>query len=149
MNRVFLLGELSKVEFSRARDDSPVCKLRVSTCSRAPGPSSSKHYTAWHTVIAFDGVAEACDGLGEGVVVFIQGFSRTIGDRARGQRSLVIAETITTLEGASVDLAELEVASPDISDLLEHVEWGMSEDEKERWREAWCWRVDYDRSRSG
>lgn len=150
MNRVFLLGELTRFESSRTRDGSPMCKLRVSTCSRGVGASSMTHHTAWHTVIAFDDVASACDDLsGEGEVLFVQGFSRTIGDRERGYRALVIAEAISRLDGASVDLAELEVAPPDISDLLEHVEWGMSEDEKELWREAWCWRVEYDRARSG
>lgn len=74
MNKVFLEGRLGDAPRIMRGAKGAIARLRVATnetIRRADG--TAEKFTEWHTVIAFNALAEACEGLQRGEFVSLNG----------------------------------------------------------------------------
>lgn len=72
LNRVQLLGNIGKVDFSVTAGGKPRAALRVATHEHINGAKK----TSWHTVIAWETLATQVKNLSAGARVFVEGSLR-------------------------------------------------------------------------
>lgn len=111
MNKVFLEGRLGDAPRIVRGDKGSIARLRVATnevIHRADGTTDKT--TEWHTVIAFNALAEACETLKKGDAVSLNGHLSTRSfqkqDGSKHSETQVIAAWI------SVPLQRARAASP-------------------------------------
>ncbi len=78
LNKVMLIGRIgAKPELRKTNAGDPVCRLRVATSHGVQQEGKAERETLWHTVVAFDRLAELCaEHLDKGRLVFVEGALR-------------------------------------------------------------------------
>lgn len=78
LNKVMLIGRIgSKPELRKTNSGDPVCRMRVATSHGVQQDGKAERETLWHTVVAFDRLAELCaEHLDKGRLVFVEGALR-------------------------------------------------------------------------
>jgi single-strand DNA-binding protein len=105
VNKVILVGRLGKdPEMRYTPQGTAVTTLSVATEHRwRDGGGKEQKETEWHTVVAWDKLAEACNQyLAKGRLVYIEGRLRTRewddDDKGKQRRTEVAAEVVRFLE---------------------------------------------------
>ena len=106
MNKAMLEGRLGQaVELRTTPQGKSVANFRLATERQWNGADGAPmSATDWHTVVAWEGLAEQCKDLREGTLVHVEGRlqTRSWEDRDRAEikhyRTEIIAHTITLVE---------------------------------------------------
>lgn len=115
INQAIIEGRLGQaVELRTTPQGKAVANFRVATERQWNGADGTPFTaTDWHTVVAWEGLAEQCKGLREGDMVYVEGRlqTRSWEDRDHSDikhyRTEIIANTIRPVE-AGVDVDEVE-----------------------------------------
>ena len=115
INQAIIEGRLGQaVELRTTPQGKAVANFRVATQRQWNGADGTPFTaTDWHTVVAWEGLAEQCKGLREGDMVYVEGRlqTRSWEDRDHSDikhyRTEIIANTIRPVE-AGVDVDEVE-----------------------------------------
>lgn len=78
LNKVMLIGRIgAKPELRKTQGGDAVCRLRVATSHGVRQEGQSERETLWHSVVAFDRLAELCaEHLDKGRLVYVEGALR-------------------------------------------------------------------------
>ena len=78
LNKVMLIGRIgAKPELRKTQGGDAVCRMRVATSHGVRQEGQSERETLWHSVVAFDRLAELCaEHLDKGRLVYVEGALR-------------------------------------------------------------------------